>query len=140
MDELSYKLLLKSTLGLALLGTFKYKLGSTMPLQRAAADVETLLSQLQQQSTIDLSVYPIDGAVSIPLLTGLADVPLSGILLVGPLVPVTAIMSSTDPNRNVFFQFNDLTFDQIAGGMVWRPGEPGEHIFSVLGRQLQLPS
>lgn len=140
MEEFIYNLLLKSTQGLALLGTFKYRLASTMPLKREAADVEALMKQVQQQNTIDLTVYQIEGSVSIPLLTGFAAVPLSGIILLGPLVPITAIMSSTDPNRNVFFQFNDLDTDQIAGGLVWRPGEPGELIFAALGRRLQLPA
>lgn len=140
MEEFVYNLLLKGTQGLALLGTFKYKLVSTMPLQKQDANVQALLSQVQQQSTIDLTVFQIDGSLAIPLLTGFKPVPLSGIVLVGPLVPVTAILSSTDPARNAFFQFSDLDSDHIAGGLGWRPGEPAELIFAALGRRLLLPS
>ena len=140
MDEIIYRLLLKTGLGLALLGTLRYRLSSLQPANPAGTDVAALLSQVQQQNTFDLTVYGIEGSVSIPLLTGLRPVPISGILLnafLGP--PITTLASSTDPTRNLFVQFNPLDNNHIGGGLAWRPGEPGELIFALLGTQIQPP-
>jgi hypothetical protein len=150
MDEIIYSLLLKTAPGLALLGTLRYRFDSTnpanasTPTEPAEADFGSLLTQaqqqLQQQTPIDLTAFQVDGSVTIPLITGLRPVPITGIALVtflGP--PITTITSSTDPTRNLFLQFNQLDENHIAGGLVWRPGEPGELIFSVLGTRLQLP-
>jgi hypothetical protein len=147
MDEIIYSLLLKTAPGLALLGTLRYRFDSTnpantnTPTEPAEADFSSLLTQAQQQTPIELTAFQVDGSVSIPLITGLQPVPITGLALVtflGP--PITTITSSTDPTRNLFLQFNQLDERHIAGGLVWRPGEPGELIFSVLGTRLQLPA
>lgn len=147
MDEIIYSLLLKTAPGLALLGTLRYRFDSTnpadgadRPAEPAEADIGAVLTQAQQQTPIELTAFQVDGSVTIPLITGLRAVPITGIALVtflGP--PITTITSSTDPARNLFLQFNQLDERHIAGGLVWRPGEPGELIFSVLGTRLQLP-
>ncbi|MET0266355.1 MAG: hypothetical protein ABW202_12120 [Duganella sp.] len=136
MDEVVYNLLLKSASGLALLGTLRYRLTSTQPVEQATGDIQTLLAQAQQQATIDLSVFQVEGSVAIPLLTGLRTVPIAGIALVSFIAPLTTLVSSADPARNLFFQFHDLDSDHVAGGLVWRPGEPGELVFSALGTRL----
>jgi hypothetical protein len=147
MDEIIYSLLLKTAPGLALLGTLRYRFDSTNPAnatpptEPAGADFDSLLTQAQQQTPIELTAFQVDGSVTIPLITGLRPVPITGLALVtflGP--PITTITSSTDPTRNLFLQFNQLDERHIAGGLVWRPGEPGELIFSVLGTRLQLPA
>lgn len=150
MDESVFTLLLKTAQGLTLFGTLRFSIDFTQPVDRPAGssaptpgsgDVATLFSQVQQQNTFDLFAYQIDGSVTIPFVTGLRPVPITGLALftfLGP--PATFITSSTDPTRNLFFQWNQLTNDNIAGGLVWRPGEPGELIFSALGTQLQLPA
>ena len=147
MDEVIYNLLLKTAQGLTLLGTLRYRLTSTQPAHGGAsalptgADLPALLSHVQQQSTTELFVYQVEGSVTVPLVTGLTPVPIAGIALfalIGP--PVTTITSSAEPARNLFFQFNQLDNEHIAGGLVWRPGEPGELIFSALGTQLPLPA
>lgn len=147
MDEIIYSLLLKTAPGLALLGTLRYRFDSTnpanaeTPTQPAETDLGSVLTQAQQQVPIELTAFQVDGSVTIPLITGLQPVPVTGIALVsflGP--PITTITSSTDPARSLFLQFNQLDERHIAGGLVWRPGEPGELIFSVLGTRLQLPA
>jgi len=150
MDEIIYSLLLKTAPGLALLGTLRYRFASTNPANAANADAPAapadadfgaVLTQAQQQTPIELTAFQVDGSVAIPLITGVRPVPITGIALVtflGP--PITTITSSTDPTRNLFLQFNQLDERHIAGGLVWRPGEPGELIFSVLGTRLQLPA
>ncbi|MET0319975.1 MAG: hypothetical protein ABW069_04535 [Duganella sp.] len=137
MDEIVYSLLLKTAPGLAVLGTLRYRFSSTNPANPVGADVASVLSQVQQQTTLELTAFQIDGSVTIPLITGLRPVPITGIALItflGP--PVTTLASSTDPARNLFLQFNQLDNNHIGGGLVWRPGEPGQLIFSVLGTQL----
>jgi len=146
MDESVFTLLLKTAQGLTLFGTLRFSIDFTQPVDPAQAanaakpgtgDVASLFSQVQQQATFDLFAYRIDGSVTIPFVTGLRPVPITGLALftfLGP--PATFITSSTDPTRNLFFQWNQLTNDNIAGGLVWRPGEPGELIFSALGTQL----
>ena len=149
MDESVFTLLLKTAQGLTLFGTLRFSIDFTQPVDPAQAasaaspaapgtgDVASLLSQVQQQATFELFAYRIDGSVTFPFVTSLRPVPITGLALftfLGP--PATFITSSTDPTRNVFFQWNQLTNDNIAGGLVWRPGEPGELIFSALGTQL----
>jgi hypothetical protein len=140
MDEIVYNLLLKTAPGLAVLGTLRYRLSSTNPAAPgapASADIASVLAQVQQQTTLELTAFQVEGSVTIPLITGLSPVPIAGLALVtflGP--PITTITSSTDPARNLFFQFNQLDSNHLAGGLVWRPGEPGELIFSVLGTQV----
>lgn len=146
MDESVFTLLLKTAQGLTLFGTLRFSIDFTQPVDPAQAanaaqpgtgDVASLFSQVQQQATFDLFAYRIDGSVTIPFVTGLRPVPITGLALftfLGP--PATFITSSTDPTRNLFFQWSQLTNDNIAGGLVWRPGEPGELIFSALGTQL----
>lgn len=147
MEEIIYSLLLKTAPGLALLGTLRYRFDNTnpantnTPTEPAEADFSALLTQAQQQTPIELTAFQVDGSVTIPLITGLRPVPITGLALVtflGP--PITTITSSTDPTRNLFLQFNQLDERHIAGGLVWRPGEPGELIFSVMGTRLQLPA
>lgn len=149
MDEIIYNLLLKTAQGLTLFGTLRFTIDTTNPVDPGAAqapvpgsaDLAALQLQTQQQNTIDLFAYRIDGSVTIPFVTGLRPVPITGLALftfLGP--PATFITSSTDPGRNLFFQWNQMTNDNIAGGLVWRPGEPGELIFSALGTLLQLPA
>ena len=149
MDEIIYSLLLKTAPGLALLGTLRYRYSSTNPVQAAGADlaavpvhadIGAVLTQVQQQTRLDLTAYQVDGSVSMPLLTGLRPVPQTGLALVaflGP--PITTVTSSTEPARTLYMQFNQLDELHIAGGLVWRPGEPGELIFSMLGTRLQPP-
>ena len=146
MDESVFTLLLKTAQGLTLFGTLRFSIDfsqSVDPAQAAkaaapgVADLARVYAQVQQQDTFDLFVYRIDGSVVIPFVTGLRPVPITGLALftfLGP--PVSFITSSSDPARNLFFQWNQLTNDNIAGGLVWRPGEPGELIFSALGTQL----
>ncbi|KQQ32445.1 hypothetical protein ASF61_15560 [Duganella sp. Leaf126] len=159
MNELIYSLLLKTAQGLTLFGSLRFTIDTTQPatpgpaIDAAAAgrgDAGALLAQLQQQQQqqqqqqpieIELFAYRIDGAVTIPFVTGAGPVPLTGLALftfLGP--PATFFTSSTDPARNLFLQFNGISNDNITGGLVWRAGEPGELIFSVLGTQLQLPA
>ena len=148
MEESIFTLLLKTAQGLTLFGTLRFRIDFTQPVDGPAnaaapggADVAKLYSQVQQQTTFDLFAYQIDGSVTIPYVTGLRPVPITGLALftfLGP--PATFITSSTEPQRNLFFQFYQLTNDNLAGGLVWRPGEPGELIFSALGTQLQLPA
>jgi hypothetical protein len=149
MDEIIYSLLLKTAPGLALLGTLRYRYSSSNPVHAAGEDlapppaqaaIGAVLTQAQQQTTIELTAYQVDGSVSIPLLSGLRPVPQTGLALVaflGP--PITTVTSSTEPARTVYMQFNQLDELHIAGGLVWRPGEPGELIFSMLGTRLQPP-
>jgi hypothetical protein len=144
MDEIVYSLLLKTAPGLAVLGTLRYRFSSTnpgapasAPASTASTDIASVLAQVQQQTAIELSAFQVDGTVTIPLIAGLSPVPITGLALVsflGP--PITTITSSTDAGRGLFFQFNQIDNNHIAGGLVWRPGEPGELIFSVLGTQL----
>lgn len=147
MDESIINLLLKTAQGLTLFGALRFRIDFTQPADgpanaaAAGADVAKLYSQVQQQTTFELFAYRIDGSVTIPFVTGLRPVPITGLALftfLGP--PATFITSSTESQRNLFFQFNQLTNDNSAGGLVWRPGEPGELIFSALGTQLQLPA
>ena len=82
---------------------------------------------------MELFVFQVEGTISIPLLTGLQPVPISGISLfslLGP--PLTTWMNNASPARGVSLQFNAIDADHLGGGLGWQPGV-GELLFSVLG-------
>lgn len=139
MDENIYSLLLKSAQGVTLVGTLRY----ATDFQGIASDAEPgdeALQQQQQPITGGI-IFPARGSITIPLLTGVAPVPLSGrsvYILLGQ--PLLTLLSSTDAARPLRLQFNPFDYERIAGGLVWRPGTPVQQVFSFLGRQLQLPA
>jgi len=138
MNDFIYNLILTGEQGLTLFGTLRYRF--TDPLATVPdGGVPALLAENQQLGVITAVVLPVEGSVSIPLLTGFGRVPLQGVALATAAGPITTVLGSTDPARQVFVQFNQITGNQIAGGLVWRPGEPAELVFSLLGFQLQLP-
>ena len=137
MDELVYNLLLKSPQGLTLLGTLRYRYTDLDAFK--AGDVASLLEQAQQVSTVEFSIFRLAGTLSVPLLTGFTPVPIEGISLVSLLGPtLTNLFSSTDPTRRLDLQFNFLDATHIAGGLLWRPGELRQQVFSILGTRLAL--
>lgn len=138
MNDFIYNLILTGEQGLTLFGTLRYRF--TDPLASVPdGGVPALLAENQQLGVITAVVLPLEGSVSIPLLTGFGRVPMEGVALATAAGPVTTILGSADPARQVFVQFNQISSQQTAGGMVWRPGEPAELVFSLLGFQLQLP-
>ncbi|MET0319980.1 MAG: hypothetical protein ABW069_04560 [Duganella sp.] len=134
MDENIYSLLLKSAQGVALLGTLRYAIDFNAAAGAPGSDAP------QQQTATGGVIFPARGTLRIPLLTGLAPVPLSGrsvYVFMGQ--PLLTLLSSDDQSRRLELQLNLIGFEQIAGGLVWRPGEPGQQVFSFLGRR-QLPA
>lgn len=132
MDELVYNLLLKSPHGLTLLGTLRYRYTDLDALR--AGELSALMEQAQQVDTFELSLFKLAGTLSVPLLTGFTPVPVEGISFVALLGPtLTNLLSSTDPRRRLDMQFNFLGSNNIAGGLLWRPGELRQQVFSVLG-------
>jgi hypothetical protein len=137
MDELVYNLLLKSPQGLGLLGTLRYRYTDLDALK--GGELSALLDQAQEVSTIELSVFALAGTLSVPLLTGLTPVPISGVSLVSLLGPtLTNLFSSTDPARPLGLQFNFIDSPYLGGGLNWRPGELRQQVFSLLGTRVSL--
>lgn len=138
MNDFIYNLILTGEQGLTLFGTLRFRL--TNPLAEVPdGGVPALLAENEQLGVITAVFIPIEGSVAIPLLTGFGSVPLQGAILATPAAPLTTILGSSDPSRQVFVQFNQISGDKIAGGLVWRPGDPAELVFSFLGVQLRLP-
>jgi CRISPR/Cas system endoribonuclease Cas6 (RAMP superfamily) len=138
MDEFIYNLLLTGEQGLSLFGTLRFRL--TDPLTVVPdGGVPALLNQIEPIGTVTVVLLPAEGTISIPLLTGFSRVPISGALFATAAGPVTTLFGSTDSARPLFLQFNQISGNQIAGGVVWRSGEPAELVFSLLGTQLRLP-
>ena len=137
MDELVYNLLLKSPHGLTLLGTLRYRYTDLDALN--TGEMAALMEQAQQVDTIELTLFKIAGTLSVPLLTGFTPVPVEGISFVSLLGPtLTNLLSSTDPQRRLDMQFNGITGDYIGGGLLWRPGELRQQVFSILGTRLAM--
>lgn len=138
MDEFIYNLLLTGEQGLTLLGTLRYRF---VEQATAVADggVPAVLAEAQQIGTITVVALPVAGTISVPLLTGFSRVPISGLVLATAAGPVATLFGSNDPQRPLFTQFNQISSNRIAGGLLWRPGQPGELAFSMLGTQLLLP-
>ena len=137
MDEIVYNLLLTSPQGLTLLGTLRYRYTDLDALQ--TGDVSAIMEQAQQVSTVEFSLFKLQGTLSVPLLTGYSPVPVEGFSLVSLLGPtLTNLLSSTDAARRLDMQFNFIDNNHIGGGMLWRPGTLRQTPFSILGTRLSL--
>lgn len=138
MDEFIYNLLLTGEQGLSLFGTLRFRF--TAPLAEVPdGGVPALLAEIEPIGTVTVVALPVEGSISVPLLTGFSRVPISGVLLATAAGPVTTLFGSNDPARPLFLQFNQISGTQIAGGLQWRPGQPNRLVFSLLGTRLQLP-
>lgn len=138
MDELVYSLLIRTAQGLTLLGTLRFRVLYLQPAHRADAAAAGVPTPTQQPSTVDLDVYPLEGSISIPLLTGLQPVPLAGVAwfpLIGPFV--TGVLGETAQRFGPSMQIFELDPGHICGGLLWRANEPGALTFSVLGTQVR---
>ncbi|USX24100.1 hypothetical protein NHH73_15835 [Oxalobacteraceae bacterium OTU3CINTB1] len=133
MDEIVFNLLLNSVSGSSLSGTLSYRFSELDTVK--SGEVSSLVQQALTQQTMELTVYRVDGTLSVPELTGSSAVSISGISLVSQLgPPVVTIFSGTDQSSNLGLQFNgiDSAFSHIGGGLLWRSGEQQQE-FSVLG-------
>jgi hypothetical protein len=135
MDEFVYSLLLKGTQGLTLLGTLRYRF-TDLAADARARDMQALMGATIDRPTIELFILPAEGTISVPLLTGMTPVPLSGIGFGSPAGLLTVLFFSTDETRGLSMQINPIDATHIGGGLTWKPGEPGTLVFSVLGTQL----
>jgi hypothetical protein len=142
MDEFVYSLLLKGTQGLTLLGTLRYRftdLAADAEARARARDMQALMGAAIDRPTIELFILPVEGTLSVPLLTGLTPVPLSGIGFGSPAGLLTVLFFSTDETRGASMQINPIDATHIGGGLTWQPGQPGTLVFSVLGTALAFP-
>lgn len=138
MDEFVYSLLLKGTQGLTLLGTLRYRF-TDLAADARARDMQALMGAAIDRPTIELFILPAEGTISVPLLTGLTPVPISGIGFGSPAGLLTVLLSSTDDTRGLSLQINPIDATHIGGGLTWKPGQPDTLVFSVLGTQLAFP-
>lgn len=137
MDEIIYTLLLTGRSGLSLPGTLRIRFTDLDALAQKV-DIAALLAKAAQPVSIEVAVFQLEGSLTVPLLTGARPVPLAGIALGTAAGPVGVVLSSTDPARRADLLFNLLDLQTIAGGMVWRRGQLGQLVFSLLGTQLDL--
>lgn len=137
MDEINYHLVLRNPQGASALGTLAYRFTDLEAL--APADVKALLGEALQRPTVELAVFKLAGTLTVPWVTGLGPVPVEGIALLSVLGPPLAyLFSSTDPQQPLSLQFNNIDADHIGGGLLTRPGEPLEQVWSILGTKLGL--
>lgn len=145
MDEFVYSLLLKGTQGLTLLGTLRFRFldltaAKDLTAANRARDVQALMGAAIDRSSIALFVLPAEGSISVPLLSGLTPVPISGIGFGSPVGLLTVLLESSDDARRVNLQINPIDAPHIGGGLSWQLGQQqeGELLFSVLGTRLEL--
>lgn len=135
MDEIVFNLLLTSRFGLSLPGTLRIRF-TDLDALTPKAEIGAMLAALPESLSIEVAVFQLEGALSVPLLTGPRPVPLAGVGLATAAGPIAFVLTGTDPARPTRLLFNLLDLQDIAGGLVWRAGQPGEMIFSLLGTQL----
>jgi hypothetical protein len=134
MDEIIYNLLLTGRSGLSLPGTLRFRF-TDLDALAPADDVAALLSKLAQPVSVEVAVFQLEGTLSVPLLTGARPLPLAGVGLGTAAGSVGYVLSSADPARRLDMLFNLLDFQTTAGGVVWRRGQFGELVLSLLGTQ-----
>jgi hypothetical protein len=138
MNETIFNLLLTGEGGVALFGTLRFAVADTAPPVAAALPVA--LGAPQPLGLVTVGVYPLQGSLSIPLLTGFGRVPLTGALLVTPAAGLAYVMSGGEPGRQAILKFNNIDGARIAGGVQWRYGDAGASlVLSFLGTRLLLP-
>ena len=141
MNDTIYTLLLKTAPGLTLFGTLRFRITSTQPLAATGADWPALLAQAEQQADIELTILPVEGSVSVPPLTGWRPTLLTGgaIFLPGGSA-LTLVFSDGAQVRQMFLQISEIDPERVAGALYWRPGNPEELLFSLLGTRQRLPA
>ena len=137
MDEIIYNLLLTGRFGLSLPGILRFRF-TDLDALAPTVDVAAMLAAAGQPISIDVAVFQLAGTLSVPLLTGVRPVPLAGVAFGTAAGSIGVLLSSTDPARRLDLLFNLLDLQTIAGGMVWRRGQLGQMVFSLLGTQLAL--
>lgn len=135
MDEIIDNLLLTGRSGLSLPGTLRFRF-TDLDALAPTVDVAALVAKAAQSVTVEVGIFQLAGSLSVPLLTGARPVPLAGFALFTNAAPVGFVLSSTDPARRLDLLFNLLDARTSAGGMVWRRGQSGELVLSLLGTQL----
>lgn len=135
MDEIAFNIILTSRFGLSLPGTLRLRftdLDAVLP----RGDIGAVLAAIPRPVGIDVAVFQLAGTLSVPLLTGARPAPVAGAALATPAGPIGFVLGGTDPARPLRLLFNNLEVQDIAGGLVWRAGQFGEQVFSLLGTQL----
>lgn len=142
MEETIYNLLLTGEQGIALFGTLRVRVlapaapGLALPVQAALLPAPVAAQPL---GTATFVALPLQGSLSVPLLTGFGRVPLNGVLLLSPAAGLAYDLSSNEPSRRLIVKFNNTEGVRIAGGLLWQPGSPAQLAFSFIGTRLQLP-
>lgn len=135
MNDIIYNLLLTGELGFSLPGILRYRAVTAtadMP-EGAEAATEAPLQALP----VELIETPLQGSLVAPLLTGIAPVPLRGILYSTAAGPLAVVLFNTGTPQ-VSLQFSFLLTATIAGGLNWQPapGAPVSALYSLLGRRV----
>lgn len=135
MDEIVFNILLTNRFGLSLPGTLRIRF-TDLDAIAPKGDIGAMLAAVPQPISIEAAVFQLEGTLSVPLLTGARPVPLAGSGLATPAGAIGFVLGSPDPTRPLRLLFNVFDVQDIAGGLVWRAGQLGEQIFSLLGTQL----
>lgn len=146
MNEFIDRLLLTSELGFSLSGLLRYRAAAaaapatTTTTTTTANPGGTLPAppDVLQAEAVDIVETPLEGAVTIPLLTGIVPQALRGVLYSTAAGPLSVVLFSTGSPALVL-QFGFLLPATIAGGLLWQPGAPGDAVvvpYSLLGRRL----
>lgn len=128
-------------LGLSLPGTLRYDYAdpeATPPDGDWAAMLATAAAAAAAagRPRAQVAVVALAGTLSVPLLGGLKDVPLTGVALVTTAGPITTLLRSGAGSPRIELHFNPIDFQNLAGGLIWRASQPGHQVFSLLGKPL----
>ena len=135
MSEAILKFLLTGGLGVSLPGTLRYDYAD--PQATAPdGDLAAMLATASGRPRAQVKVVALAGTLSVPLLGGLMDLALTGAALVTTAGPITTLLRSGAAGPRIDLHFNPIDFQNLAGGLIWRAGQPGQQVFSLLGRPL----
>lgn len=135
MDEIVFNILLTNRFGLSLPGTLRIRF-TDLDALAPKGDLGAMLAAMPRPVSIEAAVFRLEGTLSVPLLSGARAVPLAGSGLATAAGAIGFVLGGTDPARPLRLLFNVLDVQDIAGGLVWRAGQLGEQIFSLLGTEL----
>lgn len=135
MDDIIYKLLVKSRAGWTAFGVLRYRL-TGFEVDGATPGIFAGQPALQQQPNVGAVVYRAQGSISIPLLGIVQAKAVEGLAFFIQMGPPLLTRLESDAGI-VNLAFNLVNNEQMAGGLVWAPGNQS---FCLLGRRLILPA
>lgn len=138
MEDTIYSLFLTSEQGWSLYGTLRLRLRFPDAAATGSNALPPMVREALQPSLQELTPIPLEGELSVPLLSPFRQVPLTGVAYgtAAGLLSLAADSGAARPRAGIQL----FPFSEDAGVLIWGATAYSELVFSVLARQLPRPA